>query len=375
MQQQNQHDQHDQHGQHDHHDHHDHHDAHASIANWKGPVIATAIALVATVGILILLTQIVTDQPKPAADNDAAVLARLKPVGDLQIAAASGPKGQLTGEQVFNQTCKTCHEAGLAGSPKVGDKKAWAKVIAQGLATTVDHAVKGIRAMPPKGGNPDYENVEIERAVVYMANQAGANWKAAPPPASAQGAERSGEEVVQLVCAKCHATGERGAPKIGDAAAWRSRAARGLDAVTQAALKGHGGMPARAGMAELSDVEVKRAIAYMLNSGATQTASATPPPPAAPGAAAAATPAAAATKPDGKKIYDTTCMVCHATGAAGAPKFGDKAAWAPRIKTGIDALHASALKGKGAMPAKGGNTALSDAEVAAAVDYMVAAGK
>ncbi|HVN34890.1 MAG TPA: c-type cytochrome [Casimicrobiaceae bacterium] len=359
--------------EHDHNDPHDHHDAHTSIANWKGPVIATAISLVATVGILVLLTQIVTDQPKPAKDDDAAVLARLKPVGELQIAAASGPKGQLAGEQVFNQTCKTCHEAGLAGAPKVGDKKAWGKVIAQGLATSVDHAIKGIRAMPPKGGNPDYENAEIERAVVYMANQAGANWKAAPPAAAAQGAERSGEEVVKLACAKCHATGERGAPKIGDAAAWRSRAARGLDTVTQAALKGHGGMPARAGMADLSDAEVKRAIEYMLNSG-TQAAAPTAAAPAATASAASAAPAAAA-KPDGKKVYDTTCMACHATGAAGAPKFADKAAWAPRIKTGIDALHASALKGKGAMPPKGGNTALSDADVTAAVDYMVAAGK
>lgn len=366
MQQHDQHDHHDQHGQ------HDHHDAHASIANWKQPVIATAISLVVTIGILVLLTQIVTDTPKPAKDDDAAVLARLKPVGELQIAAAAGPKGQLSGEQVFNQTCKTCHETGLAGAPKVGDQKAWSKVIAQGLATTVDHAIKGIRAMPPKGGNPDYENVEIERAVVYMANQAGANWKAAPPAATAQGAQRSGEEVVNVACAKCHATGERGAPKIGDAAAWRSRATRGLDALTQAALKGHGGMPARGGMADLSDAEVKRAIEYMLNSGVAKTAPATA---AAPAPDAAAATATAAAKPDGKKVYDTTCMACHASGVAGAPKFGDKAAWAPRIKTGIDALHASALKGKGAMPAKGGNTALSDADVSAAVDYMVAAGK
>jgi len=94
--------------------------------------------------------------------------------------------------------------------------------------------------------------------------------------------------------------------------------------------------------------------------------------------AAAATPAAApatSVKPDGKKIYDTACMACHGAGVAGAPKFGDKAAWAPRIKLGIDALHASALKGKGAMPPKGGNVTLPDADVIAAVDYMVAAGK
>jgi cytochrome c5 len=60
---------------------------------------------------------------------------------------------------------------------------------------------------------------------------------------------------------------------------------------------------------------------------------------------------------------------------AGAPKVGDKAAWTPRLKTGIDTLYASAIKGKAAMPAKGGNTSLSDADVKAAVDYMAAAVK
>ena len=96
--------------------------------------------------------------------------------------------------------------------------------------------------------------------------------------------------------------------------------------------------------------------------------------PAAPATSVAAA-AAASAKPDGKKIYDTTCTACHGAGVAGAPKFGDKAAWAPRIKLGIDALHASALKGKGAMPPKGGNVTLPDADVIAAVDYMVANGK
>jgi len=91
-------------------------------------------------------------------------------------------------------------------------------------------------------------------------------------------------------------------------------------------------------------------------------------------ATVAAAPAKAG-KPDGKKTYDTACMACHATGAANAPKLGDKAAWAPRIKTGADALYASVLKGKGAMPAKGGNPALADADVKAAVDYLVAASK
>jgi cytochrome c5 len=86
-----------------------------------------------------------------------------------------------------------------------------------------------------------------------------------------------------------------------------------------------------------------------------------------------ATPAAAA-KPDagkGKSVYETTCTVCHAAGVAGAPKAGDKAAWAPRLKPGMGALYASAIKGKNAMPPKGGNLALADADVNAAVDYMV----
>jgi len=106
-----------------------------------------------------------------------------------------------------------------------------------------------------------------------------------------------------------------------------------------------------------------------------------PPPPAAaeaPAQVAAAAPAGAApagAKTDGKTTYDTTCMACHGTGAAGAPKYGDKAAWAPRISQGKNTLYASALKGKGAMPPKGGNTALPDDAVKAAVDYMTAAAK
>jgi len=345
----------------------------ASIPHWKGPVIFTALALIATIAVLILLTQMVTDAPRAGTDDESAVLSRIKPVGDVQLALASGPKGQLTGEQVYNEVCKTCHEAGLAGAPKVGDKVAWGKVIAQGLTPTVDHALKGIRGMPPKGGNPDFENIEVERAVVFMANKAGANWKEPPAPAAAAGGERTGEEVVNVACGKCHLTGQGGAPKVGDRPAWRPRVAKGLATVTQAALKGHGGMPARGGMAELSDVEIRRAIEYMINSGAgtaapvsaATVASAAPPAPGAPTSG----------KPDGKKVYDTTCMVCHASGVAGAPKYGDKAAWAPRLKAGVDALYASALKGKAAMPPKGGNSALADADVKAAVDYMVAAAK
>jgi len=78
---------------------------------------------------------------------------------------------------------------------------------------------------------------------------------------------------------------------------------------------------------------------------------------------------------DGKAVYDKTCVACHATGVANAPKFGDKAAWAPRIATGKAALVASVTNGKNAMPPKAGNTALTADEISAAIDYMTAAAK
>ena len=82
---------------------------------------------------------------------------------------------------------------------------------------------------------------------------------------------------------------------------------------------------------------------------------------------------------DGQQVYQAGCFACHGAGVAGAPKLGDKGQWAKRIAKGANTLYASAVNGlqgsAGAMPAKGGNPALSDAEVKAAVDYMVAQSK
>jgi cytochrome c oxidase subunit 2 len=97
-------------------------------------------------------------------------------------------------------------------------------------------------------------------------------------------------------------------------------------------------------------------------------------PPPEPVQVAAAAPAAAAPT-DGKTVYETACAVCHGAGVAGAPKFGDKAAWEARAKQGTDALFAAALKGKGAMPPKGGNAALTDDAVKASVDHMLSAAR
>lgn len=121
---------------------------------------------------------------------------------------------------------------------------------------------------------------------------------------------------------------------------------------------------------------------------------ATPPPAMAPAAEATAPAAEEASQPvvdsvaavetavaevaapaaaDGKGVYTRACFACHGTGAAGAPKLGDKAAWGPRIAAGKEALMASALNGKGAMPPKGGQMQLTDAEISASIDYMVSA--
>ena len=93
-------------------------------------------------------------------------------------------------------------------------------------------------------------------------------------------------------------------------------------------------------------------------------------------APAAAKKAAAKAGPaDGKSVYDKVCTACHAVSVAGSPKLGDKAAWAPRIQTGTSALLQSVIKGKGAMPPKAGNPSLSDAEIRAAIDFMVSQSK
>jgi cytochrome c5 len=270
----------------------------------KQLIIVVLLAFAVPITVAVLISQLVTSGEQGSHDNESLVLSRIQPVGTVVLAEASGPKGMLTGEQVYAQVCKVCHEGGLAVALKFGDNAAWAKVVAAGDKLAFEHAINGINAMPPRGGNSDLTDDEVKRAVVFMANKAGANWTA---------------------------------PAVAAAPA------------TAAA-------PASAPAAAPS----------------TTTAPAAP---AAPAAVASAAPAASGAKPDGKKIYDSGCIACHGAGVAGAPKFGDKPAWAPRIATGMEALYTASIKGKGVMPPKGGNPSLSDADVKAAVDFMVAAAK
>ncbi|KAF0815215.1 Cytochrome c-555 [Andreprevotia sp. IGB-42] len=178
------------------------------------------------------------------------------------------------------------------------------------------------------------------------------------PPGS-----RNGKAVYEAICVSCHGAGLAGAPKFGDAAAWGPRIAKGFETLWTHAIKGFNAMPAKGGAPDLSDDEVKRAVAYMGNGAGGKFEE---PKVAGGGAVDPAT--------KGKEIWESTCQACHGTGAAGAPKLGDKAAWAPRLKEGADAAVAIGLKGLGAMPPKGGYGG-SDEEFKAAALYMIGASK
>jgi cytochrome c5 len=274
----------------------DTHDSHSSFIKTPQQLVVVVLLafLVPIIGIVMVVTLVVS---RPDADPNAitpeAVAARIQPVGHVEFGAGGGAAaGTRSGEEIVKTVCTACHQAGVANAPKLGDKAQWAPRIEQGLNTLVASVVKGKGAMPPKAGDPSLTDEEIARAVVLMANEAGASFKA---PA---------------------------APKPGPAAATPAQ-------------------PAQA---------------------AAQPAQASAPP---------AKPAAA----EGKAVYDQTCVACHMQSVAGSPKLGDKTAWAPRIDTGMDSLVQSVLKGKGAMPPKGGNASLSEAQVRAAVEFMVSQSK
>lgn len=215
---------------------------------------------------------------------------------------------------------------------------------------------------------------------------------------------KTGDQVFAAQCTACHTAGALGAPKFGDAEAWAPRIKTGYEALLHSALAGKGQMPPQGG-GDFSDYEIARAVVYMTDKAgakfaepaapqaAASEAAATPatgsampavttPSPVAPAAATSAKPAAApvqvaAATPAADSppaLYTQICSACHAAGVAGAPKFGDKAAWAPRVAQGIDALTASAIKGKGVMPPKGGSNA-SDADIKGVVTYMVNAAR
>ena len=268
------------------------HDPHSSFIKTPQQLIAVVLlAFIIPIIVIIMLVQLATGVPSadPGALDPQKVAARIQPVGRLEFGAPQAAPGSRSGEAIVKAVCATCHQAGVANAPRIGDQKAWAPHIKEGLNEMIATVIKGKGAMPPKGGDASLTEAEVARAVVHMANQAGANFK---EPAAPKAAAQPKPEV----------------PKP-------------------------------------------------------QAQAAAPTAPAKPAAV------------DGKAVYDQTCVACHAVSVAGSPRLGDKAAWAPRLAQGMDALVQSVLKGKGAMPPKAGNAALTEAQVRAAVEFMISQSK
>ena len=292
----------------------------------KQLILAVLYAFVVPIFGIILLVMFVTAEKRPAAGSDAmspkAVAERIRPVGIVEVKDASDLASLKSGDQVFAAQCSACHAAGALGAPKLGDAGAWAARIKTGLNALIHSAVAGKGQMPPQTGG-DFSDYEIARAVVFMTNKAGASFpepapSAATPPATTTNAAGTG--VAGTAGATAAAPNAGGSPMPGPNA----------------------GKPETTAQAALNTA-----------------------------AAATTAPAAATAAP---ALYDQTCSTCHTPGIAGAPKVGDKAGWAQRIAQGIDVLTTNAIKGKGAMPPKGGSSA-SDADIKAVVTYMVNASK
>lgn len=172
------------------------------IKNPKQLLVATLFSFIVPIFVIIGLVYFVVSAVKPSGSTDAgamalggvneqsmaqSVAARLQKVGSVEIRDANRPLAN--GETVYKAQCATCHGAGVAGAPKLGDAAAWAPRIAQGLEALVNSALKGKGAMAPQGGG-DFADLEIARAAAYMANAAGGKFaEPAQPAASAAPAD------------------------------------------------------------------------------------------------------------------------------------------------------------------------------------------
>ncbi|MCE2689213.1 MAG: c-type cytochrome [Betaproteobacteria bacterium] len=176
-------------------DSHEAHEAHEGpIKTPKQLVWAVVASFVVPIIVIILLVNYVALGDKTGAGSRAmdaeAVAKRIAPVGRVELKDASDAAAMKTGEQVYQMACAACHNSGAAGAPKLADTGAWAARIKTGYDTLLNSALKGKGAMGAQGGG-DYSDIEIGRAVVYMANQAGAKFAEPKAPAAAASAAAS----------------------------------------------------------------------------------------------------------------------------------------------------------------------------------------
>lgn len=171
-----------------------------------------------------------------------------------------------TGQAVVQEVCANCHVSGKNGAPVIGDVAAWTKHSKNGLVKLTENAISGIGKMPAHGGQPNLTDLEMSRAVAYMVS---AGKAADPKKPYASPSSITGEQLVHERCVVCHDSGKDGAPRIDDFAAWKPRLQKGVEGLVHSAINGHNAMPARAGMANLSDTDMRNAVTYLVVQSAT----------------------------------------------------------------------------------------------------------
>lgn len=272
------------------------------------------------------------------AKVDPTMANALKPIGTVALAKPVVLAGEpREGHAIVDKNCKVCHSIGLANAPKldVAAKADWEARLAGGYDAVVASAIKGKGGMPPRGGDPTLTDDEISAAIMHMLEGVGIETAEASEvmPTTAEAEPLKGEDV---------------AVKTEE-----------VVAVEKVAVKAEAVAKVEAAAKPVETVVKAAAIAAV----AKPVAAAVKP--------VALKPAAVVVTKLGESTYKSSCFACHDSGVANSPKFGDKAVWAPRIASGISALHTAAIKGKGAMPGKGGNPSLSDQAVMEAVNFMV----
>jgi len=271
-------------------------------------VIGLLIAVFAIYGFVLLMAKDGYGLNMARIQGDqTAVAERIKPVVSLEdlmsggdkkaSAAAAAPVAMKSPEELFNGACAACHSTGVAGAPKLGDTAAWEPRYARGMDALFASATQGKGAMPPRGGS-SYSDDEIKSVIGFMLGKAGLQEAAAPaaatpaqPAAAAAPAEApapaadmtedmmpqagsekpemvadlaAGEKDYRSACFACHDAGVAGAPRLGDAAAWSPRIAKGVEALLGSVKNGKGAMPPRGGTT-LSDDQLRNVVAFMVS--------------------------------------------------------------------------------------------------------------
>jgi cytochrome c5 len=152
----------------------------------KQLIIVILLSFLVPIILIVMLSQLITTGISVEKNqlSDEAVAARIKPVGQVEVTDPNAPKVEKSGKEVVDAVCSACHATGALNAPKIGDKAAWASHLGAGLEHLAQNAIKGVRQMPARGGNPDLTDLEITRAIVYMTNQSGASFKEPAAPAA-----------------------------------------------------------------------------------------------------------------------------------------------------------------------------------------------